>query len=406
MELRTPPSRRPHVGLLAIAAAALVACSGGEGESEATSTSGAATTTATTSTSGSTGSGAATETSGGGSSSGGGGSTSSGSTSGGCEALIWYADSDGDTYGDPEVTTRACEQPEGYVDNDLDCDDSEPLLNPETTWHPDADNDSYGDAETAVVQCEPLAGHVLDDGDCDDGDPAVNPLATEAVCADLGVDRNCDGVPAPLCASCLTLKEDGKVAADGVYTVDPDGGDPSDAVAVFCDMTSDGGGWTLLMRITGTSTGHALLNNAFGPKPCVVGGMSCRLSSADISRFIAAPGIQVFEIRPDDPQFISWYVRAAIESETWPTNLQANNRPAMAANPNEAWILTSYQSSADAFAGANGDTGAYEGAGHYYPTPYPGEQIFFKGSQAGLRVNTGWVADCCNDNQPGTLWVR
>ena len=46
------------------------------------------------------------------------------------DAPIWWADADGDSYGDPDVTTTACRLPEGYVDNDLDCDDANPNINP------------------------------------------------------------------------------------------------------------------------------------------------------------------------------------------------------------------------------------------------------------------------------------
>ena len=37
-------------------------------------------------------------------------------------------------------------------------------------------------------------------------------------------------------------------ATDGTYTVDPDGAGPRPAIPVFCNMTRDGGGWTLVGR--------------------------------------------------------------------------------------------------------------------------------------------------------------
>jgi len=54
-------------------------------------------------------------------------------------SATWYADNDGDGYGDPDATQDACEQPTGFVDNDYDCDDGdsgEPVHVSETgaTW--------------------------------------------------------------------------------------------------------------------------------------------------------------------------------------------------------------------------------------------------------------------------------
>ena len=131
------------------------------------------------------------------------------------DASTWYADADADTYGDPESTTEACSQPEGYVADDQDCDDSSASVNPGadelcategvdddcdgeideasatdvTWWYRDADSDSYGTSSTKTKQCEQPTGYVDNDDDCDDSDDSVHPGATE-LCN--GVDDDCD----------------------------------------------------------------------------------------------------------------------------------------------------------------------------------------------------------------------
>lgn len=41
-----------------------------------------------------------------------------------CEETLWYEDADGDGFGSPEVSTLDCDQPDGYVSNNADQDDS------------------------------------------------------------------------------------------------------------------------------------------------------------------------------------------------------------------------------------------------------------------------------------------
>ena len=125
----------------------------------------------------------------------------------------WYADSDGDGYGDSSTTTTACDEPSGYTDDDNDCDDGDADVNPAATetcnevdddcdgdtdegaaggdtWYADADADGYGDASTSVEACDQPSGYVDNSDDCDDDEELAWTGATEEVD---GVDNDCDG---------------------------------------------------------------------------------------------------------------------------------------------------------------------------------------------------------------------
>jgi len=65
---------------------------------------------------------------------------------------------------------------------------------------------------------------------------------------DLEITGDGEDVGAPLPGSCAEILAADAAAMDGVYTIDPDGGDPADAFEVYCDMTTADGGWTLVGR--------------------------------------------------------------------------------------------------------------------------------------------------------------
>jgi hypothetical protein len=190
------------------------------------------------------------------------------------DAPTWYGDADGDGYGDPGSASRACSQPSGSVADDADCDDGERAVNPAATelcdsidnncdgsidessaadaatWYSDADNDGFGDATSSTRACSAPASTVADSSDCDDSDGTAYPSAVE-ICD--GDDENCDGSvddPADLLGSgaacgainCNDILSTRTSAPDGEYWVDWDGS----AMEVFCDMTTSGGGWTVI----------------------------------------------------------------------------------------------------------------------------------------------------------------
>ncbi len=135
---------------------------------------------------------------------------------------------------DMDDTGDACDQDDDG-DGVSDLADAFPLDPGE--WS-DADGDGVGDnADTETC-----------DGLDNDGDGVVdNGFDLHEFYPDPDGDGQYGLVPAEMQPSCASLLAAG-MSQDGVYTIDPDGVGGMAPLPVRCDMTRDGGGWTLVFH--------------------------------------------------------------------------------------------------------------------------------------------------------------
>ena len=228
----------------------------------------------------------------------------------GATAGAFYADDDGDGFGDPHVPVEACAEAPGIALDSSDCDDGNDGVNPDGTelcdgidndcdgaideegaeggavLYRDADGDDYGVDGEVVVACDEPAGYAIRGGDCDDGDSDIHPGADEH-CDN--VDEDCDGAidDAPVDADSYWPDDDGDgFGASGAATaacVPPTGmvdndDDCNDLYAAVNPQTwwypdTDGDSW-------GGSVGA--VQQCEDPGPYVLDAGDCDDGSADV----------------------------------------------------------------------------------------------------------------------------
>ncbi len=136
------------------------------------------------------------------------------------QSVLWYADTDGDGWGNPLVEPiDSCDAVPGRVTQVGDCDDRDPDRNPSQpddctgipgfddncngiidedeeaiAYYADADGDGYGElGSNPLYRCQRPAGWAPVSSDCDDTNEDISPLNTEVCTPGDGFDDDCDG---------------------------------------------------------------------------------------------------------------------------------------------------------------------------------------------------------------------
>lgn len=121
------------------------------------------------------------------------------------------------------------------------------------TWYADLDGDRYGDAFNTQQACTQPVSYTSNTEDCDDSDATINPSAAE-VCLD-GIDQNCNGA-----ADGCRLGSDFDLSSTSIALLGENTNDQAgSSLAIVPDTDGDGTDELLIGAPTTTSTGYVYL---------------------------------------------------------------------------------------------------------------------------------------------------
>ena len=200
---------------------------------------------------------------------------------------LYYADTDGDGFGDPTNDTLLCNAPSGFVSNNTDCDDTNAAVNPNTTWYQDLDNDQVGNTTVTLTACLQPAGYVLANGDCDDNNAAV--VAPVLYYSDADNDGFGDDATAtPFCQAPVNLIAIGGDCDDNNNAIYPGAPEICDGFDNNCNGQNDEGLTFLNYYFDGDGDGFGIGNPTVSCNP--VSGYATQNGDCDDSNNSAYPG--------------------------------------------------------------------------------------------------------------------